>query len=153
MSAALSRALHPRVHSGLCFFKTGYQVEDLVGRSPQLPDDLAILSVVLALERARRLIDVPQALRYFLALGIGYPKNPTGRRGLFFYLSPTWITISMTRPAGMGHECLATASKMWAYHTGRSRISQMQSKKTRRTSWDSDATKGHVAGGGGDTLK
>jgi hypothetical protein len=61
---------------------------------------------VLALERPRRLIDVSQALRHFLTLGIGYPKNPTGRRGLFFYLSPTWITISMTRPAGMGHECL-----------------------------------------------
>jgi uncharacterized membrane protein YphA (DoxX/SURF4 family) len=28
---ALSRALHSRFRSGLCFFKTGYQVEDLVG--------------------------------------------------------------------------------------------------------------------------
>ena len=61
---------------------------------------------MLALERARRLIDVPQALRHFLALGIGYPENPIGRRGLFFYLSPTRITISMTRPTRVGHECL-----------------------------------------------
>jgi hypothetical protein len=61
---------------------------------------------MLLLERASRLIDVSQALRYLLTLRIRYLKDSSCRRLLRVYLPPTSFPISMMRPTGMGHGCL-----------------------------------------------
>ena len=75
-------------------FKIVHQIEDLVGRSPQLADDRAFGRIVLTLERASRLVDVPETLRDLLALGICDPKDASAVGRLFVQVSASWLTIS-----------------------------------------------------------
>jgi hypothetical protein len=90
----------------LNFFKVRHHIEDLVCRSSQLADDLTIVGIVLTLELASRLIDVSQALRHALTLGISYPKDPSNGGRLVDYFTPTQVTISMPSLTGMSHGCL-----------------------------------------------
>jgi len=90
--------------SGADLFEIVQQVVDLVCGRAELADDLAIVGILLALERAARLVDVPQALGDLLSLGIGDSKHAMSGRQLAFVESPpSWITIPMSFPAGLGH--------------------------------------------------
>jgi hypothetical protein len=77
------------VRSAVGFFELAHQVEDAVRRSPELADDLAIVGILLALERPSRLVDVPEALRHLLTLSISYSKHSMGRRQFLIIQSPS----------------------------------------------------------------
>jgi hypothetical protein len=76
---------------------------DAVGRRPELADDLAIVGILLMLESASRLVDVPEALCHLLTLSVSHSKHPI-RLGWFIIQSPSRITVPVSLPAGMGHE-------------------------------------------------
>jgi uncharacterized protein len=80
-----------------------HHIEDLIGRHLQLPDDFPIVRILLAVEQASRLIDVPEALRNPLTLGISDTKNASDTCGLFVHQSSPWLTIPMPFPAGLTH--------------------------------------------------
>jgi hypothetical protein len=84
-------------------FEIVQQVENLVRRRSELPDDLAIIRTLLALERTPRLVDVPEVLRHLLTLRVGDPKDPIGSRQFRFVASPSRVTVSMSFSAGLRH--------------------------------------------------
>jgi len=55
------------------------------------------------LERASRLVDVPESRRHLLTLSVSHSKHSMGRLRFPTIQSSSWIAISMPFPAGLGH--------------------------------------------------
>jgi hypothetical protein len=85
------------------FFEFVQEREDSVGRRSELANDLAIIRILLLLERSSRFIDKAQALRDFLALGVGDPKDTANRRGFLFRFPPSRFAVSMPFLARVSH--------------------------------------------------
>ncbi len=80
------------------------EVVDSVGGGSQLTENLAIVWIVLVLERASGFVDVPEALGDLPAFGLGHPEHPVdGRRLESVKRSPSSVTIPMPCRAGMSH--------------------------------------------------
>src|SRR5262245_39257978 len=60
--------------SEIVLFEIVQQVEDLVGRGSEPPDDLPVVGILLALKRDSRFIDDAQIFRDFLPLRVGDAK-------------------------------------------------------------------------------
>ena len=101
--------MFPRFHaSALRQIAAGYFEGHSAGRrsdrrSPELADDLAIVGILLTLESASRLVDMPEALCYLLTLSLGHSKHSIGRRQFPTIQPPSRITVPMSFPAGLGH--------------------------------------------------
>src|SRR6185295_4890273 len=89
------------------FLESVQQVEDSVGRCTQFTDDLAVVRVLLALERPPRIIYKAQALCDLLPIGVGEAKHAVDTRDLILLPVPTSprirVAVASSLPAGSAH--------------------------------------------------
>jgi len=69
--------------------ETVQHLEDLIRRCTEIADDLAVIRILLSLERASCFVDVSQTFRDLLPVTVGHSEHTVRRRcSIFINLSP-----------------------------------------------------------------
>ena len=80
--------------SAVGFLEVIQQIEDLIGRRSQFPDDFAVVWILLLLEGAARLIDITKTFGDLLSLGVRDPEHTVRRLRLVLVRATTGVAVA-----------------------------------------------------------